>query len=696
MKQNRAIGEAYWPEIDGLRAIAIVLVVGFHVGLPVVRGGFIGVDVFFVISGYLITGLLAREVSETGRIDLLDFYARRARRLLPALFIVLVATIALGKLLLVPVGEQQRLAQSAIAASSFLANIFFWRTQSHYFADSAEEIPLLHLWTLAVEEQFYIVCPLVMLAIAIVSQRKNADAIAWIVAAFVAALFLSFVACWWLTPSRTTMVFYMPLFRAWEFCVGGLIALSISRMSDNAIDRRMSEWLVLVGLCAVVGAAIIFNNTTMFPGALAAIPVLGTAAAIVGLRSSRSGLVARGLSSKPLVLVGKLSYSWYLWHWPLLALARSASPGSEWLLRDIALVLLALVLSALTFRYVEEPVRRQRPWPFASAGQSVAAGVALMLMSAGLALVLWSSADQRMAKDPVLRMAGQAMNELSSFPADCQYFGRPFTGLAPMDVCTLGRGSSGPQVLLWGDSHADHFKAAFEKLAEATSARVVVRTMGGCKPYVDQIPAGLLGGAQVHHKNCVAFNRAVDVALTEVKASGVQTIVLAARWSDFHIHNMRSDEWGPHLQKLMASLVSRGFKVAILAEVPRHETSVPRCVARRGLDACGRPRAEVDLYRGSSLGVLQALTTSMSGVRMWDPANELCRADQCLAARDGTVLYSDNNHLSVGGARLLAPAIGAFLTRPQDWDAHRGSDTAREAAPSKCVSQHVLGASQGC
>lgn len=135
MKQNRAIGEAYWPEIDGLRAIAIVLVVGFHVGLPVVRGGFIGVDVFFVISGYLITGLLAREVSETGRIDLLDFYARRARRLLPALFIVLVATIALGKLLLVPVGEQQRLAQSAIAASSFLANIFFWRTQSHYFAD---------------------------------------------------------------------------------------------------------------------------------------------------------------------------------------------------------------------------------------------------------------------------------------------------------------------------------------------------------------------------------------------------------------------------------------------------------------------------------------------------------------------------------------------------------------------------------
>ena len=169
-------GETYLPEIDGLRAVAILLVVGFHVGVPQLSGGFIGVDVFFVISGFLITGLLARELAVSGRIDILDFYARRARRLMPALTVVLVFTIAAGAILLNPVGQQPELAQSAMAASTFLANVFFWRSQSSYFAGPADSMPLLHLWTLAVEEQFYIVWPLTLMAVAAVARRWGREA----------------------------------------------------------------------------------------------------------------------------------------------------------------------------------------------------------------------------------------------------------------------------------------------------------------------------------------------------------------------------------------------------------------------------------------------------------------------------------------------------------------------------------------
>ena len=660
--------EAYWPEIDGLRAIAILLVVGFHAGVAQLSGGFIGVDVFFVISGYLITGLLAREHERNGRIDILDFYARRARRLMPALSVVLAATLVAGAVLLVPVGEQQELAQSAISASGFLANVFFWRSQSSYFAGPSDEIPLLHLWTLAVEEQFYIVWPLAMIAVAALARRFGMPAPAWTVAALVVASLVSFAGCVWLTPSRATLTFYTTPFRAWEFGLGALLALTARHWLAAARSPpapAVGGVLIAAGLAAVVLAGVWFDRSTVFPGAAAAVPVLGTTAVIAGLGFARGSLAARLLASPPMVGIGKLSYSWYLWHWPLLALARAAMPGEASASRDLVLVLVALGLSAITYRLIEEPIRRNRPWPFSTAGASVAAGVLLMVTTAGLAAALWTSAELRVARDPVLRAASIALTEKADPPPECMNFRLPFAGLAPRDVCTTdapgNANGPAPLVLLWGDSHAHHFIPGLTQWARASGARLLPRTMGACKPHIHRIPAGVSARVRADSDSCVAFNTAVRAELNEIKAAGGAAVVLAARWSVPSQVQDGLGDWGADLATLIASIQAAGLAVVVLAETPARGLSVPHCVARNGAVACDRKRGEVDAERAAALDVLARVARGFDGVTIWDPVDAVCTSSSCPALQDGIVLYSDFSHLSVAASRTLGPSLSRVL-----------------------------------
>lgn len=646
------------PAIDGLRAIAILIVVGFHVGLPQLQGGFVGVDVFFVISGFLITWLLARELGATGRIDILDFYARRARRLLPALAVVLAATLAAGAVLLVPVGEQQELAKSAMAAAGFVANVFFWRSQSSYFAGPSDEIPLLHLWTLAVEEQFYIAWPLVMIAIGAVVPRRAAQTPA-IMAALVAVSLASFAACWWLTPARQTLTFYTTPFRAWEFGAGALIALAglgarRAAVVTAPLASLVAGTMVAGGLAAILIAAVVFDRTTVFPGVAAALPVLGTAAIIAGLGLSPTTGPARLLAATPMVTIGKLSYSWYLWHWPLLALARVSMPGPN-LMRDLGLVLAALALSALTYRFVEEPVRRHKPWPFRTRGMSVLAGVGLMLAVAAAAGALWAMASWRTAHDPVLRAATRALEEKAAIPLECTNFRFAFDGLAPAERCVLGRAPSGPIVLLWGDSHAFHYVPAVQAWADANGARLLPRAAGACKPHMASARAARTA------LGCVAFNQAVRESLAQLKSAGGTTVVLAARWSVPSQLQSGLGDWNGDLRNLVALVRGVGLKVVLVAETPGRKSATPQCVARQGAAACGRARADVDAERAAALATLQAIARDVEGVILYDPINEVCTATDCPAMRDGVVLFSDDSHLSVAASKRLAPSMGRVL-----------------------------------
>ena len=374
------IQDHYIAAVDGLRAVAIVPVVCFHVGLPGFTGGFVGVDIFFVISGFLITRLLHQEACRSGTIDILGFYARRVRRLLPALLVVLSATLVAGAIFLTVVGEQQDLNRSAVATTAFASNIYFWRTQTGYFAGPSDQLPLLHMWTLAVEEQFYIVWPLAMLAAVAVVRRFKLSLDNTLIGLLLAGSVVSLVGCLLITPIRPTAAFYLTPFRAWEFGIGGLIALMPS-LSGRFL--RIAQVLSLAGAAAIAASVYYFDSETKFPGIAALLPTLGAAAII--FTAPLPCAVSQALSLRPLVTIGRWSYSWYLWHWPMLAIARSIDLGERGTLRDLTIAIVALIFSAATYRWVEEPIRRQRPWPFSRDSKTVFAGATILVSLALLA-----------------------------------------------------------------------------------------------------------------------------------------------------------------------------------------------------------------------------------------------------------------------------------------------------------------------
>lgn len=649
----------YFAAIDGLRAIAVLAVVLFHAGVPGIEGGYVGVDVFFVISGFLITGLLARELAVTGRIDIIEFYVRRVRRLLPALVVVLLATLAMGAVWLTAVGEQQDLAASAWATAAFASNIYFWRTQTGYFAGPSEQLPLLHMWTLAVEEQFYIVWPLVMVAVGWAARRAGLALKPTLIAVLVVGSVVSFAACVLVTPVKTTLAFFMTPFRAWEFGIGGLLSLSVAALRGGGALRHAWTIVAVAGLAAVAASIVVFDGQTLFPGYAAALPVLGSAAIIAGIVAAPAGPVVRLLSVAPMVVIGRLSYSWYLWHWPVLAIARAHDLGERSLPRDLALVGLALVLSALTYWLVEQPVRMRKPWPFAGRGSAIAAGVALLGVTAALAGGVRMAADRQLAASPLLRAAATAQSERFAYPPGCAYFQLPFAGLSPAEGCTVG-GKGPPRVILWGDSFANHLLPTFDGLGRMADLSTLPRAMGACKPHVQTFESTLRRYAR-SVEACIAFNNEVLAALPALARDGARVVVLSARWSVTSFWQQGHGSWRASLVETIAAIRRAGFDVLIIADGPPYPTNVPNCLARRGAAACSLARAEVDRDRTATLETLRAVAGSFDRVTIWDPTDELCDTSRCTPIKDGIVTMSDSHHLSPGAAAGLAPALGRVL-----------------------------------
>lgn len=649
----------YWAEIDGLRAVAVLSVVLFHAGVPGLGGGYVGVDVFFVISGFLITGLLAREIETTGRLDIVEFYARRVRRLLPALAVVLAATLAGGAVWLTPAGEQQGLASSAWATAAFLSNIYFWQTQTGYFAGPSEQLPLLHMWTLAVEEQFYIVWPLAMLLVARLARYAGWQVGSALTAALVAGSAISLLACVLVTPARTTWAFYLTPFRAWEFGAGGLVAL----LGMSGAFGRLPRWAGVasggLGLAAIAASVCLYDMATLFPGWAALVPVAGTAAVIGGIVVAPASPVAAILGTPLLVLIGRLSYSWYLWHWPLLAMARAASLGEHSLGRDLALVLAALVLSALTYWVIEEPVRRRQPWPFRGRGTTVAAGLALLAGTAVAAAGLRISGDAALAASEPMRAAALAKQQTFPFPSRCSQFQLPYPGLTPVEGCTVGAPSP-LRIVLWGDSHAFHLVPTVAAYGEGAGVAVLPRAMGACKPHVASSSGTRLPHAAMVEA-CIAFNRDALGDMPRLAQSGAKVVVLAARWSVPSVWQVGLGAWQDALAATVERIRAADLAVLIVADVPGYPYSVPECVIRRGADACSLSRSEVEAERAATVTALNRIAARLDRVAVWDPVESICDADRCSPVRDGLVTTSDDQHLSVAAARRLKDSFGRAL-----------------------------------
>jgi len=660
--EGKGQGLSYRRDVDGLRAVAILVVVAFHVGLPGFTGGFVGVDVFFVISGFLITGLLAREASETGGIRLADFYARRVRRLLPALATVVVATLGLGLLGLPPTGELQALAASGLATAGFVSNVYFWRASGDYFAGQAEEMPLLHTWSLAVEEQYYVFWPLLLLLVAGLARRRGA-AFAPLARATLGGVFvLSLAACAGMTAREPQAAFYLTPFRAWEFAAGGLLALV-----GGPVPPRWGLALTGAGLGAIGASSVAFGPGTAFPGAWALVPVAGTAAVIAGcgVPSPLCSLLASPL----LVRIGQLSYSWYLWHWPLLALVRASALGQRSLPRDAAVAALSLVLAELTYRCVENPIRFGRPGPFRATPHALATGLAISALVGGAAALVSRGAEAA-ARRAGARLGGPA-HPVRWHP-ECKEF-------VEREKCVSERWGRVPGIVVWGDSHAAqlaHLAQAFEAVS---GVPFLLRTEMACPPLRNVIPT--VRGREPYD-DCLAFNQAVEGEIDDLARSGqIRGVLLAARWPNYlapghdpagqprrlivagrvlsREGSARALRLG--LRQRIAWLRSLGVRVLVVAPVPEFSWRVPACLLTRAAEECRMPRARAEGARRLAMGSLRAATEQGADVRVLDLFDAICGEAWCEPAYEGKALYTDEHHLAPAAAELLLPRAGADL-----------------------------------
>ena len=651
----------YRPDIDGLRAIAVLSVVFFHAGIQSLPGGFAGVDIFFVISGFLITRILM-EMIEARRFSLANFYMRRARRILPALYMV-VASIFLMGLLVLPPLELVGLSKSVLATNLFVSNFLFWR-QAGYFDVAAELKPLLHTWSLAVEEQFYVVWPLVLAL-----SYRCGWRLKWML---VVLLALSFGAAGLLLVKTPNAVFYLFPFRAWELLMGAALAAGYL---GHIADSRWKHICSLVGLGLLLSSVFFLNKALPFPGWNALPPCLGAALLIA---AGKDAVVNRYvLSARPLVLVGLISYSLYLWHWPLLVYVRVLNLGQLPVADAVIAIGISMLLAWLTWRYIELPFRSvgkvSRPGYVAKFAML---GV-LLCVVAGTALA-YKGFPGRIRPDAVV--AQDAALDFNTARAGC-HLDMANIVLPAWTNCTSQRltGTTEKSVVVWGDSHAEAIVPGVMVMSGLPESQLLHLTKTSCPPLMG---AKVIRGG-MEYRECEAFNKKVLALLTE--SSAITTVVLAARWpvyasgapfgvpeelpgtvgyslitgaSNMPVPSTSIEVLEAALGNTVELLVRAGKKIVVVGSVPEMRFDVPACVARArmafsadiecGLDhkAVGQRISKVNAAVNRSASRHQAVTVY--------PDRILCQHGYCdVEGPEGQVLYHDHNHLSTAGARYV-------------------------------------------
>ena len=610
-------GITYRPEIDGLRAIAVLSVVCYHAGIGP-NAGLVGVDVFFVISGYLITSLLFREWNTTRRIDLFAFYARRARRILPALIVVVLCTIGASMFLLSPFGEQLKLAESAAASLLFVGNFYFQATTGGYFDPSADKLPLLHLWSLAVEEQFYLVWPVAM----IVLLRLRPKLLVWGIALPAVA---SFVLAEVLVFGNSSAAFYQMPARFWELAVGGLIAL---RPADQLRDGRV---YASTGVIVVIAATAI--PIAHFPGVGTLPAVAGAAMLIYAVHgSARLGLAGAWLSSRPMIFVGLISYSLYLWHWPLLAIDRATRVGPSPIFVRVSLIILAMALAWLSFRFVERPLRR--PDAGTTSSKIVIAGAIVSASLAFFVLTLAGALHQQPLPDD---LASRTSRDMPQNRVMCHYRGDESLDIFPKPNC-----NSVPhkpvRVAIWGDSRALAWQPMAWAIAQRDGVAATSYTRDACAPVLDYDN----GTRHQESERCREFN-----ALALSKIDGLDTLILTASWPT----QLTDRNFKARFEVSMGLVTPRVRKILILGPTPILHDTAPRCIEADDLAACAIRRSEFDAQYDGARKLLMATAEKYGNVEYVELAEFFCDAVLCPVLKDGYALYWDSNHVSSTAAR---------------------------------------------
>lgn len=645
-------------------------VVFFHAGLGV-PGGFVGVDVFFVISGFVITRLLGAELRE-GRWSILRFYERRIRRLFPAFFaVLLVSTLAAGLLFMPP--EFALYGRSMALAAVFASNIGFW-DEAGYFDTDARFKPLLHTWSLGVEEQFYVLFPLLLIGLHRLAPGRRLG----VLAALVVGSFV--LGARWLEQAPDSAFYLLPA-RAWELGIGSLLAMLPTRVCRHAWQAAAGG---LLGLLLIATALLGLSEATPFPGTAALLPCLGAALAIVA--GGTPNPVSRALSWRPLVLVGLLSYSLYLWHWPVIVFLQQrlghALTGAEALLA----IATSFVLAALSWRLIEQPVRQGR-WPASRRRVFVAATTMTVLAAAtGLVILRLEGVPGRLPAHVQDVLAAKS-DRSPFFHADCfsdnqtVAAGRPVTG--PDMGCAMGvrnRPSPGSGFAVWGDSHAAAMAPAIDAAALRHRRSGVFIGRGGCPPLLDYDNTS---SHAIRREACREHNAG---AFRIIQNLHVPLVFLIARWPREVLGSENGNE-GPFydpsaaqpttdrtaqvsaaLDATLARLAAPGRRVVLVMDVPEPGYDVPLALARaalQGIDARVNPaRLAVEARQHLARQALQA-AAARHGSLIVDPLPAFCDDALCHAERRGVSRYTDADHLTLRAARELAPLFeGAFEMPP--------------------------------
>lgn len=598
-------------------------------------------DVFFVISGFLITGIISREIAE-GRFTIATFYSRRARRIFPALTLVGAATLFTGFLFLTP-EEYTNLGKSAASIAIFSSNFYFWQSVS-YFHPGIQ--PLLHTWSLAVEEQYYLFFPLLLIFL----QRRER----WLVPILILMLLGSFAISVVLVAAKPSAAFYLLPSRAWELIVGAMLALGVVAQPKTELQGKVAS---VIGYVFILMPVFTYSNSTAFPGYAALPPVIGAALLIWGR--------GWGLSARWMVQVGLMSYSLYLWHLPIIDFAKYLLDGPLSLLQGLAASALSLVLAALTFWYVETPFRTGRNQRLLT----MQAALGMPLLAALSALII--IADGMPGRlSPIQQRRVAVMDDEVRHPSHCMTLDAGFVD--PARPCQFGQH---PSVLLWGDSHAMVTASSLNAAGVSFLFAADADCPSGLELSIDAGHAGVLAD-QPNYNRCGEYNAKM---LLRALRPDVKTVVLSSRWTNWRIGEPPNkkeasvdlrlvDTNGPanstleNRQKfevaflaLLDRLTSAGKDVVIVGPVPEPTYNVPHRLFVHDFGFATAPGpAEYEERHGTMLTFLRAADKRKNVSLIW-PADMLCRSGVCPTEADGVPLYFDHNHLTVDAARSLAP-----------------------------------------
>jgi len=633
-----------------LRAVAVLLVVGCHCGISWCAGGFIGVDVFFVISGYLITGILATEYREHSRIDLARFFARRARRLLPACALVLVVTALTAVVVLTP-QEIEATAHAAMAASLYVSNIFFGLAAVDYFAPAVERNPLLHTWSLGIEEQFYLVWPCLMWF----AYRGGTRRSMW----FLGVLAASSLACaLYATRLAPMFAFYELPARAWEFAAGGLLALA-PLPKTSARGTRWGACSGVLGVVMILGTAVWVKGGAGFPGWIALFPVGGTLAILfAGAMAPRVG-VSAALGVGPLQFIGARSYSWYLWHWPFLVFAAILFPGIT-IAQKIETAIAALLMAECTYRWVEHPTRenrylRGRP-QLSLSGAAGAASITFLI--AGVSAY---HGREELKLDQRFQFVAAATTDYGFARLECYADGSSFE----VRMCRFGEQARARTVVLFGDSHAMQWINAMRRVTDKAGWGLITVVRPGCAAS-DINP----------HQLSVAADRCKKwrpAAIEKIIALAPALVVMAS-YNGATLHGdsltstlMPAEEIRSGTRRTLAKFLAAGIPVVVLRDSPLPPFDIPACIAR---SIGRRPQAadpcEFDAAVALNPEAARAERSAAEGLpKMFylDLDDLICPGKSCPAIQHGKIIYRDDNHLAGSYAESLAPQVEDRLVR---------------------------------